>query len=115
LLRLTNQMVDAMCRNHRWVWISRSRVHFFETFAQRPGVEEEGAHFVPVANATVFFSEVGERLLEMYPEAPFSAYYQDRQDGKRQWGLRSRPGFDCSEVAAAFGGGGHKQAAGFVE
>jgi len=69
----------------------------------------------PVANATVFFSEVGEALLDMNPTAPFSAYYSDRGDGKRQWGLRSRPEFDCSVVAKAFGGGGHKQAAGFIE
>jgi phosphoesterase RecJ-like protein len=32
----------------------------------------------------------------------------------RQFGLRSRNGFDVSEVAKKFGGGGHAAAAGFV-
>jgi oligoribonuclease NrnB/cAMP/cGMP phosphodiesterase (DHH superfamily) len=69
---------------------------------------------VPVVNASVLFSEVGNALLAEYPEAPFAAYYLDRADGKRQWGLRSRPDFDVSAVAKKLGGGGHPQAAGFV-
>jgi uncharacterized protein len=75
---------------------------------------ELGEHHVPVTNATVFFSEVGEALCLKYPEAPFALYYLDRADGKRQWGLRSRGQFDCSAVARQFGGGGHTGAAGFV-
>lgn len=47
---------------------------------------------------------------------PFGACYFDRQDGKRQWSLRSAPqGIDVSDVAKKFGGGGHKHAAGFEE
>lgn len=71
-------------------------------------------HSVPAANATVFFSEVGEELCERYPEAPFAAYYFDLPDGTRKWGLRSKE-FDVSEVAKSFGGGGHRNAAGFEE
>lgn len=70
---------------------------------------------IPVTNATVFFSEVGEELCKRFPEVPFAAYYLDRKDGKRQWGLRSRNGFDVSEVAKKLGGGGHAAASGFVE
>lgn len=88
------------------------KLRFVDSGTHRP---EEGLYCAPCANATVFFSEVGERLLEMHPQAPFSAYYMDRNDGKRQWGLRSRPDFDCSVIAKAMGGGGHKCAAGFVE
>lgn len=73
-----------------------------------------GGHNVPLVNATTLFSEVGDYLCRMYAEAPFAAYYFDRKDGKRQWGLRSRGGFDCSLVAKAYGGGGHPGAAGFV-
>ena len=95
ILRFQDQMVNVMC-------------------AQRV-MRVIGGHLVPVVNATVFFSEVGERLCELSPDVPFGAYYFDRlADGKRQWGLRSRGGFDCSAVAKQYGGGGHPGAAGFV-
>lgn len=45
--------------------------------------------------------------------APFVAGYFRRADGRWQFSLRSRPDFDCSAVAKIFGGGGHRQAAGF--
>lgn len=73
-----------------------------------------GGYTVPVVNATIYFSEVATRLLKMHPTAEFAAYYMDRADGMRQWGMRSRPEFDCSKVAKRYGGGGHMQAAGFV-
>ncbi len=94
ILRFQCEMVDVMCRN---AWVTKI-----------------GDHWVPVTNATIFFSEVGERLCELNPGMPFAAYYLDRADGKRQWGLRSRGGFDVSAVAKAFGGGGHTAAAGFT-
>jgi len=95
LLRLQDQLVEVMCRQVTLI--------------------ELGGHRVPVANATVFFSDVGERLCQLYPDAPFAAYYMDRADGVRQWGLRSRGDFDVSLVAKAYGGGGHLAAAGFVQ
>lgn len=118
-LRLMNQQVDAMARNHRWVLLNSDRwVQFFSGLAPGLPAGKLGSSAVwwcvPVANASVFFSEVGERLLQRHPEAPFAAYYFDRADGRQQWGLRSRPDFDCSVVARAFGGGGHRQASGFV-
>lgn len=76
---------------------------------------EIGGHLVPVANASILFSEVGDRLCMLNPDAPFSAYYYDRPDGKRQWGLRSPGRFDVSKIAVAMGGGGHPGASGFVE
>lgn len=72
-------------------------------------------HKVPFVNATVMYSEVGDRLCQMFPDAPFAAYYYDRADGKRQWGLRSPGRVDVSEIAKRRGGGGHPGAAGFVE
>jgi len=77
-------------------------------------IGDVGGHKVHIVNASVFFSEVGEELCIRYPDEPFSAYYFDRADGKRQWGLRSRGGFDCSAVAKLYGGGGHPGAAGFT-
>lgn len=78
-----------------------------------------GGYPVPIVNATTLFSEVGDYLCQhgtsLVPEPPlFVAYYFDRTDGKRQWGLRSRVDFDCSVVAKQYGGGGHPGAAGFV-
>lgn len=75
---------------------------------------EMGGYCVPCVNATVYFSEVGESLCQQFPDVQFSAYYLDRADGKRQWGLRSRGDFDVSVVAKKYGGGGHKGAAGFI-
>lgn len=93
--RLTDQLVANMCDHARLLTIAGYRV--------------------PVANATVFFSEVGDELCRRFPEAPFAAYYLDRADGKRQWGFRSRNGFDTSVVAKGLGGGGHPAASGFQE
>lgn len=71
---------------------------------------------IPTVNTSVLFSEVPERLLEIFPTAPYARYYYDRiKDGIRQWGLRSKGDFDVSEVAKDNGGGGHKNAAGFTE
>lgn len=85
-----------------------------EVMVKNAWIESVGGYDVPVTNATVFFSEVGEALCLQHPDKPFSAYYLDRADGRRQWGLRSRNGFDVSEVAKQLGGGGHAAASGFV-
>ncbi len=69
---------------------------------------------VPVVNATVLFSDIGNELARRHPEAPFSAYYYDRADGNRHWGLRSIGSFDVSVIAKMFEGGGHRNASGFV-
>ena len=51
---------------------------------------------------------------ELAKGRPFGAYYIDRPNG-RQWGLRSRDSAeDVSVIAAEFGGGGHRNAAGFT-
>lgn len=82
--------------------------------ADRAVLRKVGDHIVPVANATCFFSEVGEQMCKNHPEAPYALYYFDRNAEERQWGMRSRGDFDCSAVARTFGGGGHPGAAGFV-
>lgn len=93
LLRFQDQQVGLMADRVEWITLA--------------------GHRVPCVNATLFFSEVGEELCKRHPEAPFSAYYLDWPD-RRQWGLRSRAGFDCSVVAKAYRGGGHPGAAGFI-
>lgn len=70
---------------------------------------------VPVLNIPYTHgSDAADVVLDMHGDAPFFAYYMDKQD-HRQWGLRSRNEFDVSALAKARGGGGHKNAAGFRE
>ncbi len=77
--------------------------------------QDLGGYVVPVVNATSFFSDISYELCCRYPESPFAAYYFDRADGMRQWGLRSTNKFDVGAIAKKYGGGGHRDAAGFVE
>jgi oligoribonuclease NrnB/cAMP/cGMP phosphodiesterase (DHH superfamily) len=69
---------------------------------------------VPVINSPVLMAELCDKLLEARPDAKVVGYYFDRGDGVRQFGLRSRRGGpDVSVLAAKYGGGGHRNAAGF--
>jgi oligoribonuclease NrnB/cAMP/cGMP phosphodiesterase (DHH superfamily) len=72
---------------------------------------------VPVVNASSsLVSDVGEVLNQKYPTSPFCAIYYDTKDGKRKWSLRSTyQQVDVAEVAGRFGGGGHRNASGFIE
>ena len=73
-----------------------------------------GGHSIPLCNCPpMFASEVGHKLLDDHPGAPFVACYSD-QGKSRGYSLRSRDDrLDVSEVARKFGGGGHRNAAGF--
>jgi oligoribonuclease NrnB/cAMP/cGMP phosphodiesterase (DHH superfamily) len=93
ILRCERQVIDQHVRNAREIDIAGYRVK--------------------AVNATTLFSEIAGELAE---GGPFGACYFDRGDGKRQWSLRSRDGgVDVSEVAKRFGGGGHRNAAGFEQ
>lgn len=65
----------------------------------------------PIANVPYMYaSDVAGRLAEGHA---FAATYYDDTDGRR-WSLRStQEGADVAQIAEAFGGGGHKHAAGF--
>lgn len=67
-----------------------------------------------IANAPSFAaSEVAGELCEK-DDAQFGACFFELAGGGWQYSLRSRGDFDVSEVAKVFGGGGHKNAAGFT-
>lgn len=70
-----------------------------------------GGHRVPVVNVPHFMaSDAGHIMASGHP---FAASYYDT-DGARVFSLRSHvDGADVSEIAASYGGGGHKNAAGF--
>lgn len=64
-----------------------------------------------ISNAPYFAaSEVAGELSE---GAQFGACYFEVERNRFQYSLRSRGDFDVSEIARKFGGGGHKNAAGF--
>jgi oligoribonuclease NrnB/cAMP/cGMP phosphodiesterase (DHH superfamily) len=75
---------------------------------------EIGGHTVPLINiAPENCSDHIERLCKLHPQYPFAGSFFLRGDGRWQFSLRSRGEFDVSEVARRFGGGGHRNAAGF--
>jgi len=76
---------------------------------------EVGGYRVPVVNTPMLGSDVGNRLCQTHPEAPFAACYSDHDEHTRHWELRSIGTFDVSEVAQRLGGGGHRNASGFTE
>lgn len=69
---------------------------------------------VPLCNCPpMFASEVGHWLLDENPAAPFVATYSD-QGKSRGYSLRSRDDrMSVADIARKFGGGGHRNAAGF--
>lgn len=69
---------------------------------------------VPTAHAPyAFASDLAHELLKAHPSAPFAAVVVDAYGG-RTYSLRSEDSRqDVSEVAKQFGGGGHRNAAGF--
>lgn len=72
-------------------------------------------HTVPAVNVPYHYaSDVAHELLGKYADAPFAVSWFQRGDGQVQFSLRSTDDrLDVSEVAKAFGGGGHRNAAGF--
>lgn len=94
LLKYRKQLVDNMCKSAYMTMLD--------------------GHDVVMCNATCMWSEVGNELCQLYPQAKFAAVFYFDETGKK-WSLRSVGDFDVSEVAKAHGGGGHKNAAGFVE
>lgn len=93
ILRYQAQVLDRICGN--------AIVKPFE------------GHEVPVVNTCVMTSEVGDRLCQIHPTAPFAVSWFDRP-GMRCYSLRSPGRFDVSTIARKNGGGGHASAAGYV-
>lgn len=73
-----------------------------------------GGVSVPALNAPYFYSsEAGHAMLELWPNAHFAATFAATAEGWR-FSLRSEDGrADVSEIASRYGGGGHRNAAGF--
>lgn len=77
--------------------------------------DDIAGHRVPVVNVPYHYaSDTAHELLAAYPGAPFAACWFRRGDGLMQYSLRSEDTrLDVSEIARHFGGGGHRNAAGY--
>lgn len=92
VLRSDRRYVEAACKAAR-------RITFM-------GVE------VPIVNASILQSEIGNKLAEGHW---FSLVWSVGADGRVLHSLRSvASGIDVSEIAKPYGGGGHRGAAGFI-
>jgi hypothetical protein len=67
---------------------------------------------IPIVNAP--YINTSELVGHMAESALFAVGWFQRGDGMYQYSLRSRGDFDVSAIAKSFGGGGHKNAAGFA-
>lgn len=78
-------------------------------------MDTHGGHLVPTLNVPgLFASDVGNALLQQFPDAPFSATWYRAADERIHISLRSEDSrLDVSEIAKRFGGGGHRNAAGY--
>lgn len=108
----TQQYVREVCKNVYFRDIYRSRDSAYpEKYIPGDGIAWSN---IPIVNiCQIDCSEVLHELCKRYLNSPFSVYWFKRADGLYQYGLRSIGDFDVSEVAKVFGGGGHKNAAGF--
>jgi len=94
ILRYQDRMVDALCRNAEFgeIWLHRTME----------------------VNTPLLGSEVGNKLCMDNPDIDFAAVYSRQEDGRWRYELRSVGEFDVSEIAKKYGGGGHRNAAGFI-
>jgi uncharacterized protein len=71
-------------------------------------------HLIPIVNCANYdiVSELCHQMLDKYPDSPVVASWL-RGNSTISYSLRSQPNFDCSEIAKLYGGGGHKNSAGF--
>ena len=74
---------------------------------------EISGYKIPAVNTCVFESEIGNKLLSLYPNSPFSATYYKEANGDEKWSLRGNGKVDVGAIAKTFGGGGHRDASGF--
>ena len=67
-----------------------------------------------IANAPYSFASEVAGEIAGQDGTEFGACYFEVEQNRFQYSLRSRGDFDVSEIAKKFGGGGHKNAAGFT-
>lgn len=95
--------------------ILRAHQANIKKFLEDSFMERIGTYEVPCCNVPYHYaSDTAHELLKRYPNAPFTAAWFKRGDGLFQASLRSEDHrLDVSEIAKRYGGGGHRNAAGF--
>ena len=95
--------------------IVRYQAQVIESLIADASIDRVVGFDVPVINSSVMQSEIGNALLKVFPDAPFSAVYNVLPNGMKKFSLRSEEGrMDVGTLAKQFGGGGHKFASGLV-
>lgn len=90
--------------------ISKTKHYVHEVAKNAIRVDFEG-YKIPLVNAPQV--DISELLNFLAKDEPFSMGWWQRGDGIFSYGLRSIGDFDVSVIAKRYGGGGHKNAAGF--
>lgn len=109
--KLLKKGVEALVVEGRPILRYKNRL--IETAASRVKMIELDGHRVPVVTSCVLQSEIGGRLSK---DHPFVAIVFET-GSRRVWSLRSheKGGVNVAEIARRRGGGGHPNAAGFIE
>lgn len=94
--------------------ILRYRDSLIERCLSRVNWSDVGGHRIPTVNSCLFQSELGDLLCQRHSEAAFAGVWYLNQKGHQAWSIRSVGEFDVAAVAEGYGGGGHKNAAGFA-
>lgn len=89
----------------------KSQIELQAQFARRDQID--GVDCMVVNAPASFSSDLGEYLYNKYPDVKFVCIYYDLAEGYRCYSLRSKGDFDVTTIAKKYGGGGHKNAAGF--
>lgn len=95
------------------IGIQKFKNHMVGELLKRARIVNIGGYEVPSVNANrCFASELGNALAR---GQPFAAVWAQGPSGTFTYSLRSTDeGIDCGVVAEKYGGGGHRNAAGFV-
>lgn len=100
------------------LWVGEAILKYIQekvaSLAYKAVVQNFISWMVPIVNSPNWQSEIGNELCKIHKECPFAVIYFDNLELKqRVYSLRSIGDFDVSQIAKSFGGGGHKNAAGF--
>lgn len=104
---------DMLAMQVAGLGILRYQQQLIDNAVKQAGMVELAGYAVPIINTTVLISEIVGTLAEGHP---FAVGWFEDKNNDRIFSLRSRKGgIDVSDVARLFGGGGHKNAAGFKQ
>lgn len=96
--------------------ILRYRSTLVDMMTKNICIAQIGGFDVPVVNASCLASDVTHKMCKDWPQYPFVAsYYDNTSKAIRLWRLTSIGEFDVSVIAKIYGGGGHRNAAGFEQ